>query len=395
MGVRVREWDGGKGGTKAWWIFINHQGRRKAKRVGTGAEGRRAAVLLAEKLTARMALDDFDIKVEERVTLARFAEGWIERYVAHNLRPTTAKKYAEVLRVHWLPAIGAVALQDLTRQHIRLTVQRWQANGLKHSTLRWFLNVLQSCLEAAVEDELIDANPAAKSTKWVLRTKGPQAPVDIFTAPEIKHLLRRATAAGVETYTMVMVLARTGLRISELLGLRAEDLDLGRREIHVRRTWGNFARGPEYYGIPKSGEPRIVDMSLQLREALHAWLGGRQEGWLFPGPKGVPATPNHFYYRHWKPLFDHPAVAYRHPHVLRHTYASHLLVQGEAPAYVKEQLGHSSIKITVDVDGHWIRSPDKRAVDGLDDAIASAASIRKSDASTESTGLRVIKGGRA
>jgi integrase len=93
MGVPVKEWDGGEGGTKAWWIFINHQGKRKADRAGTGPEGCKAVMLLVGKLAARMALEDFDIRTEERLTLQEFAEGRIERYIEHSLRRTTAREY--------------------------------------------------------------------------------------------------------------------------------------------------------------------------------------------------------------------------------------------------------------------------------------------------------------
>jgi integrase len=54
-------------------------------------------------------------------------------------------------------------------------------------------------------------------------------------------------------------------------------------------------------------------------------------------------------------------------HDLRHTFASLLLTQGETPVYVKEQLGHSSIQITVDIYGHLIPGTNKKAVDKLDD----------------------------
>jgi integrase len=55
-------------------------------------------------------------------------------------------------------------------------------------------------------------------------------------------------------------------------------------------------------------------------------------------------------------------------HDLRHTFASLLLQQGESPAYVKEQMGHSSIQVTVDIYGHLIPGANRSAVDRLDDA---------------------------
>jgi integrase len=61
-------------------------------------------------------------------------------------------------------------------------------------------------------------------------------------------------------------------------------------------------------------------------------------------------------------------------HDLRHTFASLLLQQGESPVYVKEQLGHSSIQITVDCYGHLIPGGNKQAVDRLDEGEVSDAS---------------------
>jgi integrase len=60
-------------------------------------------------------------------------------------------------------------------------------------------------------------------------------------------------------------------------------------------------------------------------------------------------------------------------HDLRHTFASLLLQQGESPQYVKEQMGHHSIQVTVDIYGHLILGSNKQAVDRLDDMPATVA----------------------
>ncbi|MBW7996933.1 MAG: tyrosine-type recombinase/integrase [Candidatus Glassbacteria bacterium] len=67
-------------------------------------------------------------------------------------------------------------------------------------------------------------------------------------------------------------------------------------------------------------------------------------------------------------LLKRAKVRYRKFHDIRHTFASHLLSQGESPVYVKEQLGHASIQMTVDIYGHWIRTAENgQAVDRLDE----------------------------
>jgi integrase len=72
--------------------------------------------------------------------------------------------------------------------------------------------------------------------------------------------------------------------------------------------------------------------------------------------------------RLWRPLFEDGEIPYRNQHMMRHAFASLLIQRGESLAYIKEQLGHSSIRITVDTYGHLIPGSNKRAVDSLDDA---------------------------
>ncbi len=196
-----------------------------------------------------------------------------------------------------------------------------------------------------------------------------------------------------EADPLVLLLARTGLRVGEALTLQVSDIDLARREVSVRRTWGSRqkALGAQRINTPKSGQPRRVDLSRQLCEVLHEYLVTRVNvsSWVFPGEHGWPMTPSALRYSIWLPLLRRSGVHYRKPHTLRHTCASLLIQAGESLAYVKEQLGHHSISITVDVYGHLIPGANKAAVDRLDDA-----SGRNPHATDIRSELRVLKGGR-
>ena len=161
------------------------------------------------------------------------------------------------------------------------------------------------------------------------------------------------------------------MRIGEALALRPEDLDFRARAIWVRRG--------VYQGVvstPKTGKGRRVDMSEQLARVLQGWrtlqaaeavVAGRpQSAWLFPGPAGAMAS-----YRavrgRWRTLQRRAGVRYRTLHQLRHTFASLLLQQGEALVYVRDQLGHASIRLTVDTYGHLVPGANRQAVNRLDD----------------------------
>ena len=110
-------------------------------------------------------------------------------------------------------------------------------------------------------------------------------------------------------------------------------------------------------------------MSKQLTDVmkLHLTRQADPTGWVFPGrDPEMPMHPVTFLGR-WTKLLKQAGVTYRKPHALRHTYASLLIQNGESLAYVSDQLGHSSIKITVDTYGHLAPGGNKAAVDRLDE----------------------------
>jgi integrase len=127
---------------------------------------------------------------------------------------------------------------------------------------------------------------------------------------------------------------------------------------------------------------RRVDMSQCLAAVLKDWItvqdleapaaGHSVPEVLFSGNiGGTRRTPsymaeNYFRYQLWYPLLDKARVRRLCPHAARHTFASRLIANGENLKYISEQLGHASIKITVDTYGHLIPGGNKQAVDLLD-----------------------------
>ncbi len=103
-----------------------------------------------------------------------------------------------------------------------------------------------------------------------------------------------------------------------------------------------------------------------LREAV---VNGRAPSpYLFPGPSGGPLPYGWFVAYVWRPLLRRAGLRLRGPHQLRHSFASQLIAQGESLAYVRDQLGHHSIRLTVDTYGHLLPGANRQAVDRLDDA---------------------------
>jgi hypothetical protein len=108
MGVKVRERDG------AWWLFIDHHGQRKAKRVGEGKAGKKAAELAATKLAFRLA-DGGPLVLDSATpapvpTFAAMAEEWLQKYPAlHAIRPGTLDNYRSFTDRHLIPALASIS----------------------------------------------------------------------------------------------------------------------------------------------------------------------------------------------------------------------------------------------------------------------------------------------
>lgn len=95
-------------------------------------------------------------------------------------------------------------------------------------------------------------------------------------------------------------------------------------------------------------------------------MAGTELGpWMLPGSHGQPVRPTWFW-QLWIRILKVAGVQHRKPHAARHAFASHLIEQGESLAYVRDQLGHHSIKITVDINGHLTPGANRAAVDKLD-----------------------------
>ena len=167
--------------------------------------------------------------------------------------------------------------------------------------------------------------------------------------------------------------ARAGLRLGELFGLEWGDLDVHGHFIEVRRS-----RSGGQVTTPKNGESRRVDMSDQLAETFQRLRVERKvetlkSGWgqvpetVFVTEAGRPYDAANLRQRIFYRTLTKAGIRRVRLHDLRHTYARLLIQQRESLAYMRDQMGHSSIKVTVDTYGHPVPGANRQAVNRLDD----------------------------
>ncbi len=353
------------------WV-VDYRDAAGMRRWVTCETRREAEAVLAEKIAearqpARPVLDP-------DITVSAYAAHWLD-LIRPTLEPRSYEGYDEKLRLHILPDFGPVKVRQLTRGQIRKHLAMKRSSGLSPDSVRLILATLRAMLYAATEDGVILADPAARLGRQLRLTRASaarQEEVKAMTREQLAAFLATARTAAPRVAPLFFVMARTGLRISEALALQRDDLDFTGREIRVVRA---FSAGA--LKTPKSGRGRRVDMSRQTAAVLQQVgrdrdietleRGWRERPvWVFCTKAGTPWDMHHTAKMFKRVLKKAKLPPHFTQHCLRHTYASLLLQQGESPAYVQRQLGHASIKLTVDTYGKWLPMGNKSAVDRLD-----------------------------
>lgn len=279
-----------------------------------------------------------------RTTVSEVEVGW-EEVMRARLSPTSWRNYETAWRLHVEPRWGRVAVSDVSKTD----VERWLATMSRHGggaplsapTRERAYTVLLGILDSAVGAGLVVTNGARGAA---LPERSPKRRV-YLTA---EHVARLAEEAG-DHADLVLVLAFTGLRWSEAVGLRRDgvDLDAGRLSIHTAAK----QNGSEGFvvGLPKGRKIRAVPVPAFLVERLRARLEGAERDVLvFPGDDGgflLQPDSRHGWFQRAVKAADLPRIT---PHDLRHTCASLAVSAGANVKALQRMLGHSSAAMTLD-----------------------------------------------
>jgi integrase len=365
MGVTVREKPRGSG---VWWLFITHKGKRKAKTVGD----KKTASTLAREVRASLAAGDLGLIFEEnKMPLFKdYADQWLNGYARTYCKQSSWERHEGALRLYLLPLFGQRTIDQIYRKDIKAFIYSKLRDGLSASSVRNIKATLSGILSSAFEDELIAGNPASGLGK-LIKSSDPKKHINPLTKAEVLKLLETAQAYCPRYYPVFLLAVSTGMRQGEIIGLQPGDIDFNGRFIEVRRSIVNGRME-----TPKNGKSRRVDMSLQLADVLKQHLTQTKEealrkGWqqlpvaLFYNVHGKTLDPDNMVKRYFHKCLERAGLRQVRFHDLRHTHASIHISQGESLAYVRDQLGHHSIQITVDIYGHLVPGSNRSAADRL------------------------------
>jgi integrase len=232
MGVKVRERKPGE-----WWLFIDHHGRRKAKKIGSREAAETAKTELEEALGKR----SLGIRTKaETITFRKYAEQWMKGHVAKNLKPATVRDYRDTLDRFILPEFGAVPIDQIRREEIkalcfRILEKKFPQgtdeetgekvlNTYSKSTAHHIARVMSVVISHAIEDRLLQVNPASRPGRFVKDGRiGEKA--DFLTVEEGNVLLEATRAHHGAFYPLLLTALRTGMRKGELRAVQWGDID--------------------------------------------------------------------------------------------------------------------------------------------------------------------------
>lgn len=312
------------------------------------AQAFEATVILAKR---RGELDSLDAGKE---TLQEFEQEWWNHYAEQHLEAHTRRDYRRLIDKHILPELGRHQLRRINPRMLSTWASSMDAGD---PTKRKVMAVLQGILERAAEWERIPGNPmkvVRKPASSRSRTPRPLSRVQVEGI--------RGSIGNDRDSTLVALLAYAGLRPSEALALRWEDV--GDRTIRVERA---IALGEEK--DTKNRRVRVVEVPEALRPVLRVWKlqSGNRSGLVFPGRDGQPWSDTQ--YRNWRTRVFHKAAPGVNPYDLRHTRASELFAEGRNPAWIAEQMGHT-LQTLLSTYVHVM----ERNTDGTQDEVEAAES---------------------
>jgi integrase len=362
MAIRQRKWKTESGEDREAWI-VDYRDRDGKRHIETFERKKDADARQAEIKTDILA--GTHVAPSRSITVEQAAKEWLaDCELNRKLERSTLAAYAMHSAMHIVPFIGKTRLADLTKQAVGDFEARLLLKGRKPATVRKVLSSLCSVVAFAERRGKIRQNTVrgyVSAGNGKRSRKKLKVGVDIPTPAEMRAIIE---AAPPRYRPLLKVVALTGLRASEVRGLRWQDVDCGAKLIRLTQRVDRYGVA----GEPKSGAgTRDIPLAAPAIQALREYQmkTGDREGLVFHAESGKDWKLNdivkhglHKACCNAGVIDDGGRAKYTGLHALRHFYASWCINRVEdggcgLPAkLVQERLGHSKISMTLDVYGH-------------------------------------------
>lgn len=281
---------------------------------------------------------------------------WVSVYKEGAIREVTLGKYR--LAQSWLAKLAPeLKLCELDRITYQQLINGYAEHHERQTTMD-FHHQLKGAVLDAVDEGLIPRDPTRKA---IIKGKQPRAKKVKYLNQFELHAMLGDLALGSEPSWdwLILLVAKTGLRFSEALGLTPEDFDFAHQTLSVNKTW-DYKNGGGFVPTKNASSVRKVQLDWQLITQLSGLLRCLPPNDpIFVSGKVYNSTANGVLARHCKNV-GVPVISV---HGLRHTHASLLLYAGVSVASVSRRLGHASMTTTQETYLHVIRELENKDID--------------------------------
>ena len=312
---------------------------------------------VAAKLADALSEQNKGIRVvSNRQSVAQYLEYWLGS-VRSSVRPRTYESYDLNVR-RLVPLIGRTRLGTLSPAQVERAYGELATSGLSNRSIVQAHTVLHNALKKAVQWNLLGRNPTDAASV----PRAGRREMQTLSEDQVKRLF--TFTSGERLHGLWVLLATTGIRLGEALGLKWDDIDYeaGRlviqRALQRQRDRGLVLVEPKtprsrrtVYFPDGTGHTLREHRRLQLEEKLKLGAHWEESGLVFCRAGGQPLDPSQLSHR-LRSVLESAGLPSVRVHDLRHTAATLHLARGENPKIVQELLGHSTITLTMDTYSH-------------------------------------------
>ena len=367
MSIRKRTWKSNGAEQTAWVVdYVDQHAKRRLKTFVLKKDAEAWATNARHEVSQGLHAPNAKFTIEETVAL------WIKHCVNEGLERGTIEQREQHLRLHIALFIGREKLATLTTPRLHTFLDQLRDAGRSVAMRRKILTNVGTALKFAKGRGLVTQNVASgikvKSDDRHKATGPLKAGRDFPTKAELKLLIDRAPDRW---RPFIVTAIFTGMRASELRGLRWCDVDLDAGTIHVAQradAWGKI-------GSPKSAAgTRDIPLTPMVTNTLRQWKLCSTGELVFANRSGRANAHANFLQRVWGPLQQKCGIPHYGFHAVRHAAASLFIETLQwSPKRIQTVMGHSSITMTFDRYGHLFETKDdEAAMKRLEAAIVAA-----------------------
>ena len=343
--------------------------------------GRQRSETFTRKADAERFLREMQVDIERGrwidpagadVALATWATEFLS--LARRLSPSTQETYARDLNRYVLPRFGSYRIGRLPADEIENWLNDEIAAGIAPSSVHRHYRVLRRVLQVAVEKEKILRNPCD-------RVQPPRVPAREMVFLTWEDAVDLAEAINERYRALIFLAVDSGMRWSELVGLRRAKIDLNRGKVRVIEQLVRLESGEWLRKEPKTAAgTRSITISREtaaiVAEHIDRFTMRGLDSLVFPNKAGNPLISSSFWQHYFKPALDAASLVCRF-HDLRHTSVALAIAEGAHPKAIQTRMGHSSINVTLDRYGHLFPELDEAIAAGFGERLAQVRRLRR------------------